>query len=355
MGPGVIIVLEGNGKSLFSPHPSHFLPQSAALSSLFSGVDVLGRSVLRRMIGRFLQAEVEWISIAADATADSGDLQAFDVEKVDFTTGSDLNLLIHSKLQEHLYRGIEHSFVVSANLYAETDILDMFYFHREGRHTATRATDREGVLDMWVVDCAKAQQFEPQELARKAQGTGTSYFIREYVNRLNHPRDLRRLACDALRRRCVMQPCGREIKPGIWIDENADIHRKARVVAPAYIGRAVKLREDTLITRCSNIEEGCYVDYGTVIEDASILQNTHVGIWLDVCRAVVDGNRLVSLGRDAVLEISDPSILRSTMHKETKVGWAGLNSSEAGNQASVFKKEEPLPASESLQLGANFS
>ena len=80
---------------------------------------------------------------------------------------------------------------------------------------------------------------------------------------------------------------------------------------PAYIGRASKILEDTLITRCSNIERDCYVDYGTVIEDSSILPNTHIGIWLDVCHAVVNGNKLLSLGRNVTLEISDRSIMRA--------------------------------------------
>jgi NDP-sugar pyrophosphorylase family protein len=109
-----------------------------------------------------------------------------------------------------------------------------------------------------------------------------------------------------------MRPSGVELKPGIWVDEGAEIHRKARIVAPAYIGRDSKVMEDTLITRCSNIERGCCVDYGTVVENSSLLANTHVGIWLDVCHAVVSGNKLMSLGRNVTLEITDRSILRST-------------------------------------------
>jgi NDP-sugar pyrophosphorylase family protein len=108
-----------------------------------------------------------------------------------------------------------------------------------------------------------------------------------------------------------MRPWGVEVKPGIWVDEGAEIHRRARIVAPAYIGRASKVSEDTLITRCSSIERDCYVDYGTVIEDSSILPNTHIGIWLDVCHAVASGNKLLSLGRNVTLEVSDRSIMRT--------------------------------------------
>jgi NDP-sugar pyrophosphorylase family protein len=81
-------------------------------------------------------------------------------------------------------------------------------------------------------------------------------------------------------------------------------------VAPAYIGRGSRIREDTLITRCSNIESFSSVDYGTVIEDSSILANSYVGIWLDVSHAVVQGNRLLNLERNVLLEFSDTSLIR---------------------------------------------
>jgi NDP-sugar pyrophosphorylase family protein len=94
------------------------------------------------------------------------------------------------------------------------------------------------------------------------------------------------------------------------MDDGAEVHRRARIVAPAYVGRASKVMEDTLITRFSSIEKGCCIDYGTVIENSSILENTQVGICLDVCHAVANGNKLLSLGHDVVVEISDPSVLR---------------------------------------------
>jgi anti-sigma B factor antagonist len=65
------------------------------------------------------------------------------------------------------------------------------------------------------------------------------------------------------------------------------------------------------VTRFSSIERDCCVDCGTVVEDSSILANTNVGIWLDVCHAVVSGNKLLSLGRDVAVEIFDASLMRS--------------------------------------------
>lgn len=83
--------------------------------------------------------------------------------------------------------------------------------------------------------------------------------------------------------------------------------------------------EDTLITRHSSIEKNCCVNYGTVVEDSSILQNTEIGICLDVCHAIANGNRLLSQDRDVVIEISDPTVMRSNNLPGTTVtarNWA---------------------------------
>lgn len=328
----------------------------AELSEPLPCIHILGRSAMERMIERFLRAEAEAVSVLVRAPASGRKAFSEGFENVECEVVTDVRSAIGNKLKEYWRRGIEHTLVASANVYAETDVLDLFYFHREGRQAATRAFDREGPLDLWVVDCAQAQQTDVDHLLVGAEGTGAAYFIREYVNRLNHPRDLRRMVSDALRGRCAMRPSGREVKPGIWIDEGAEIHRRARIVAPAYVGRESKLLEDTLITRCSNIEEGCYVDYGTVIEDSSILENTHIGIWLDVCLAVAEGNKLVSLRRGAVLEISDPSVMRSTVRREEVRRGAeardglGLSRPEEGKTPVAVKREKELPAPETCSF-----
>ena len=272
-------------------------------------VDILGRSMLERTVERFTRADVDAITLMVP-NGYSVPTLAGKFGNLSSLVVSDVNFAIAQQLSEYLQIGIDHSFVASANLYTETDLLDLFYFHREARQAATRGMDRAGSLALWVVDCAKAEQIEIEGLLTRSGETGASYFIPDNVTRLNDPSDLRRLVSDALSGRCAMRPSGREIKPGIWVEDGTEIHRGARLVAPAFVGAGSRVEEDTLITRCSSIEKGCYVDCGTVIEDSSILANTHVGIWLDLCHAVVNGNRLLSLAHQVVVEISDPSILR---------------------------------------------
>jgi hypothetical protein len=61
------------------------------------------------------------------------------------------------------------------------------------------------------------------------------------------------------------------------------------------------------------VESFCEVDYGTVIENTSVLSNSYVGIWLDVSHAVVCGNKLLNLERDVTLDVNDASMLRKSI------------------------------------------
>ena len=283
----------------------------ALLCEPLAYLDVAGRSTVERTIERFVRADVDAVSVLQDVAVSHAPKPSFTAfENVEFQTVADPYSAIQQKLREYSRNGIEHSFLLFGNVYAETDLLDVFYFHREARQIATRTVNREGALDLWVVDCGKAQDADVRTCLETRAGS-SSYFIREYVNRLMHPRDLRRLARDLLQGRCVSRPTGREVKRGIWIDDGAEVHRWARIVAPAYIGRESKIMEDSLITRCSSVEKNCCVEYGTVVEDSSILQNTEIGICLDVCHAIANRNKLLSLDRDVVIEISDPAVMRS--------------------------------------------
>jgi hypothetical protein len=234
-------------------------------------------------------------------------------------------------------------------VYAETDLLDFVYFHREARKGVTRAFDHEGPLNLWVVDCTNYSRFDLEKMGAP-DADRASYFVAGYVRRLLHPGDLRAIIADSLRGVCMMRPCGQEVRPGIWVDEGAEIDRRARIVAPAYIGCNTKVREDALVTRCSSIERDCCIDFGTIVEDSSILANTRVGIWLDVRHAVASGNKLMSLKHDVLLEIADPNVMRFTgmLAKEEILS----ENPERVVQPAV-SKIKPEAAPERWQLGAN--
>ena len=347
MGLGAIVVVGAEredfcsnsrqGERLF-PHPLAY-------------VDVLGRSMVDRTVERFSRADVETVTVLAAESSGHVPVLESGLDQMNFQVVSDLPSAIAQQLSDYSSRGIEHSFVVSGSIYVETDLVDMFYFHREARQAVTRTLDSEGPMDLSLVDCAKAQHTDLESLFTPPEETSASYFIRDYVSRLKHPRDLRRIASDALCGRSAIRPSGREIKPGIWIDDGADVRRRARIVAPAYIGRGSTVQEDTLITRFSSIEKDCYVDCGTVIESSLVLPNTYIGICLDVCHAVASGSKLLSLGHEVLVEISDPSVMRSNGSIPQEMG---LNRSHHEEQPIVADLQQTQPpASETWQLGAD--
>lgn len=288
--------------------------EAALLSGPLAGCEILGRSAAERIVERFLDADIEIVSVIVDEKTCGRSLQfRAPLSNVMVQVVSDVYSAIADKLNEYSKNGIAHSFVCSADAYTETDLLDLFYFHREARQPATRAYDGAGTLPLWVVDCSKALRRNIADLLQETGRDGVSYFIREYVHRFSNPRDLRSFAHDMLHRRCHARPSGREVRPGLWLDDGAVLHRRSRVVAPAYIGRRCHIEEDTLITCGSSVERDCRVGYGTVLESSSILAHTHVGIWLDVSDAVVNGHKLFSLEHDVVIEIFDPKVMGSTI------------------------------------------
>jgi NDP-sugar pyrophosphorylase family protein len=307
VGLGVIIILGTRFLSGWEQNsPGSFLEKP------FCCVDVLGRPTIERMLEQFLRLEVEQATILTPAPCSRlippmrGKYASVKVKGV-----SDLSSAVTQVLNEYSQTGIENCFLISGSLYTETDLLDLFFFHREAMRPVTRAITQHGPLDLWVVECDRASHWNLENLLTGRRVA--SYLIGGYVRRLDHPRDLRCLIADALSGHCGMRPLGREVRPGIWIDEGADVDRLARIVAPAYIGRRSKVKEDALITRCSSIEHDCSINYGTVIENSSILAHTSVGIWLDVRHAVASGDRLFSLSRGVTVEISDPSVMRSNV------------------------------------------
>ena len=170
----------------------------------------------------------------------------------------------------------------------------------------------------------------------------SDYLTTGYVNRLADARDLRRLVADAFQGRCAIRPRGREVKPGVWIDDGARVHRSARIVAPAYIGRGTRVRAAALVTRFSNLERRCLVDYGTAIEDSSVLPYTHVGRGLDVAHAVVEGSRLVNLSRNVAVTIRDANLIGPTVSRRHWFGY-GRKKAEIAIPITETFEIEPVP------------
>ncbi len=273
-------------------------------------VEVLGRSLVDRSIEVLQQAGVEAITLLADISL-AGTRSDVDrcTYKFPFLWVEDAWYGVTQILNSYKERGVKTAFIIRMGPYAELDLADALQFHQEQHEAVTQVFDEQGSLDIWILDTARIADGE--EIAPKLKGTApVRYSMSGYVNRLEQPADLRRLVADSLTSRCRLRPTGFETRPGVWIGEGTQVHKGARIVAPAFIGSESRIEEQCLITRCSNVESHCMVDYGTVVEDSAILSNSYVGIGLDISHSIVNGNNLLNLERGVALEITDPGVMR---------------------------------------------
>lgn len=274
-------------------------------------VEVLGRSVLDRMIEDLQRAGVDMISVIGNvpfAPACDGSGSRL---KIEMCSAEEAWRRATQQLMSNRESGVEGSLVVRLGAYVDLNLENALQFHREHGQVVTRAfePEKEEPLDMWITDPSRLTD-GGDILTILGVVEPARYVAQGYVNRLDDPRDLRRLVVDGFTSRCNLRPQVSEIRPGVWMDEGAQVDRSARIVAPAYIGRGVRIAEECLITRCTNIESNCEVDYGTVVEDSSILSNTYLGFGLDISHSIVDGNHLLNLERGVTMEIADPCVIR---------------------------------------------
>jgi hypothetical protein len=268
-------------------------------------VELLGRSLLARTVDHVSRRGFESVSVirhppkSARIVPDGG--LFFSPAEAWRRAEEDIN-----SLKE---KGAEAVLVLCLGAYVEFDPLQMLQFHLDERVALTRALDEQGSLDLWIAD---PNRIPPgRHLWDFLYNESEAFFpVQGYVNRLENGRDLRTLVTDGLTSRCHLRPKGFEVRPGIWMDSAAEVHKGARIVAPAFIGRGVKIADQCLITRGSSVESNSQVDYASVVEDSSILANTYVGIGLDLTHSIADGNFLLNVRHEVMLEISDPVVMR---------------------------------------------
>ena len=279
-------------------------------------IELLGRTVLGRTIEELLHRRIDSVAVIASKPFASA---VIGHEQVAFFTAQD----VWQKAWEKA--GAFHAeavLVVRLGAYVEFDPADLLQFHRDQGRAVTRAWSDDGSLDVWVVDPEIFGQNNGLVSCLESENPAR-YFVPGYVNRLESARDLRQLITDGLGARCHFRPQGTEIRPGIWLGHGAEVERTARLVAPVYIGRASKIADQCLITRGSNVESNAKVDYGTVIEDSTVLSNTYVGIGLDLSHSIVDGDNLLHLQHGVSLKISDPVVLRPIRDNRIRSGVDG--------------------------------
>ena len=303
---GAIVIAEPESRGSHGLASSSVF-KSAAQSGWLAGVELLGMSVFARLIRDLSRTGVlaEIVVLADKALA----IHSGAAPEASFQTTSDVWRSVRKTLRNVQEKGWDDVLIVRAGAYVEFDLADVLRVHRSSGEAVTRVCDQNGPLDFWVVtpNLLPAEIGDPRSAL---SGASALYQVRGYVNLLQNMHDLRRLVSDGLSARCRFRPQAPEVRSSVWIGEGAQVARGARIVAPAFIGRETKISEQCLITRCTSVESGSHVDYGTVVEDSSILPGTYVGIGIDLTHSVANGTHLVNLRHGVALEIADPVVLR---------------------------------------------
>jgi len=318
---GAIVVL--GERPSFSDGPGHggfAKPGTEPLEWLaktpIAALELLGQSPLQRTISYLEHVGVETISLVTKA--DLSVLPAGTLGRSAANVLVDQSVEAWSAIErvfdEYIKNGCETILLIRLGAYVEFNFADMLQFHRSKEQPLTRASDGHGPLDFWMIDAIhfrKAGTRFRKETCLAGSGAVANYDRATYVNRLLHARDVRHLVVDAFAARHFIRPSGQETRPGVWLDDNARLHQRARAEGPAYIGRGTKVEATALITAFSSVERCCHISSGTVVANASILAHTYLGAWLDVSHAVVCGNKVAHLRHNVTVDIQDRRLIRN--------------------------------------------
>jgi carbonic anhydrase/acetyltransferase-like protein (isoleucine patch superfamily) len=313
-----------------------------------SCLELLGCSVLQRTIKRLAQGGVTAFTILTEAGLAPINLRPTPgwpkqtIEIYSLNSPSDVWPLVRRTIHSFADKGVDNIVLMKLGAYVEFDPGDAIEFFKAADQAAIRVWDRQGALDLWLLNARHLSEngnMLEQLQSLLQESSLKTYPLSGYVNRLLGTADLRQLVMDIFHSHCEAKPEGVERRPGVWIDEEAIVHRQARIVPPAYIGKNTRIGAASLITRSSNIERDCYVDYGTAIENSSVLAGTYIGAGLDITHSVVYMNKLVHLYENVILEINDEILI-------------------GANQASPFRRafrrnsKDSILASSNLQMTA---
>ena len=318
MQVGAVLVLGSASDNTNARDDFSFLAESVPAASSchapLAMLDLLGEPVLYRIIESLHRSGVGpiFLLINSHSVANSTLIRNLGRSCVHVmsTPKNGLGEATQATLASCRQRGLRAALVMRASAYVELDAADMFRFHCAARQPITFVRDSRGRLEIAMIDCLASDT----AMAFLAEGCGHEARARDYAHgsyasRLCTPRDLRRLAQDALARHCRIRPNGVEVRPGVWIAESARLHPLTRVVGPAYVGSDTRLRAGVLITRSTSIERDCEVDSGCTIENATILSGTYLGVGLEIAHAILDRNRLIDLRRSVEVEIDDSGLI----------------------------------------------
>ncbi len=281
-------------------------------------LDVLGEPVVQRVAERISRLGVTGTTVISE-TDDTPSLAVRNRLRPDihWTTVAEGELwrCAERQFNDYAQQGAELVLIVRVGAYLELDYEEFVQFHLDRGARTSVVTDMEGQsLDTFLVSASRrndAAHLLRSEL-KSTRSERPEFKFGGFTNRLRNAAELRMLAMSSFAGECSIRPQGREIKPGVWAADSARVHRRARLLAPAYIGRHARIRASAVITRGSVVEHHSVVDCGTVVENSTILPHSYIGAGLDLTLSVVGFRQIMNLPRNAAVEIHDERLISTT-------------------------------------------
>ena len=273
---------------------------------------VLGRAVALHVLDRLKSAGISGFTVLTEAPPSTWPAVGKDNQSGTWlqASGEQVWRIAEQAFADYVQAGADTILFLRVGAYAELDFADFLQYHFDRGSRMSGAIDRNGIpLDIYAISRRNEAAYLFRHQLRQFRTACEFYPFSGYANRLVSPHDLRDLAIEALMQRVQIRPEGEQIKPGVWVGRGAQVHRRARVLSPAFIGAGCRVRAAAVVTRCSALEHHTVVDCGTVVENVSTLPYTYLGAGLDVTHSVVGRGRVWNLKRDVEVEFADSRLI----------------------------------------------
>lgn len=305
---GLLLVNSGNTRENTREEDLPFLA-----SGPLGMVEVAGKTALERMTERLQQFGIRPVAAVAET--------ALPQTTTDDAGRAGLNCA--KAAPDRFWRAAENAFndmaqsgaelvvLVRLGAYAEIDFERLLQFHLDRGSRVSQASYQGQELEIFCISASRRNDAASLFRSRLARCRSECPRMEAdgYVNRLADAFDLRQFAVDILTRQTQTSPAGDEIKPGVWAARPLVIEKGARVLAPAFVGASARVRTGAVITRCSSIEHHAEIDFGSVVENSSVLPYCYVGAGLDLAHSVAGMRQVANLRRGVTVEVPDPKLI----------------------------------------------
>jgi lipopolysaccharide/colanic/teichoic acid biosynthesis glycosyltransferase/NDP-sugar pyrophosphorylase family protein len=153
----------------------------------------------------------------------------------------------------------------------------------EGSRDAGRAVNAgiyliepEALVHVPAGPCDFGRDFFPLLLEKNLPVYG--YHTDAYWMDAGHPAGYTRAVADVLHGRVPhLQPTGHQVKPGVWVAKGANVHPKAKLVAPCWVGPGAQLDQEAKLGPEAVVEGPARLGRGAAVSHGAVFPDTYVG------------------------------------------------------------------------------